>query len=348
VDGSSARRFPITGAAEPAAAVGSGGADAVTTENEDAVVGVHALLQRLCAQDGSSQASEVQAWLIDGAVSHSFSGASQTCGYRCAQMILSHVLAQDNTAGWPGSRSRLGPLPPSVESLRCSLEEAWQAGYDPSGAAQLHHSTVKRQRRDSTNSTWRATNSIATSANQLKWIGGTEIWVLLSHFGLSARLVDFALPSAFTRTPNAPPQQGARTLPRRPGAELFSWLWDYFAAHPTAGDSGWPRRSRAPPAVLQYSGHSLVVIGALRRRLPTGGEERRLLILDPGLGPAELQAQLAGGGLSRVGLLIEAHDRDAYQLVTVAAGWRESRSPREPDECTRACVCGEGRGKGVG
>lgn len=308
----------------------------------------------------------MQAWLIDGAVSHSSSGATQTCGYRCTQMLLSHVLSRDGDSGWPGSRSRLGPLPPSVDSLRRTLEEAWRAGYDPSGAEQLGHSTVKRQRRRVLNNAGeaRARNSAGAEvinggpgpvpAEKLKWIGGTEIWVLLTYLGLSARLVDFAIPSAFTPASGAPPPPEAQTPTPpyplhppaspppagRPAREVFSWLWGYFTAHPTSGGPGWPRRSSAPPAVLQYSGHSVVVIGAVRWRRPAGGEERRLVILDPGLGPADLKAQMAGGGLGRVGLLIEAHDRDAYQLVTVTAGWREGRAPREPDDCTFACVCG--------
>ncbi|KAJ2780969.1 hypothetical protein H4R18_003167 [Coemansia javaensis] len=83
------------------------------------------------------------------------------CGYRNCQMLLSSTLGA-------------GAEVPGVADLQRVLEQAWRAGYDPEGAAQLGHRV----------------------AGTRKWIGATEVYCILAQLGASPHVVDFHRPTA--------------------------------------------------------------------------------------------------------------------------------------------------------
>lgn len=330
-----------------------------------------ALRQALLGAHGASVADadgRSSSWLVDSPVAHFHSGQTQTCGYRCTQMLLSHVLvcaapppceplplpspspeaetsgssaafaaaqAFDTARSWPGAAQRLGPSPPSVDGLRACLEHAWRSGFDPDGAQQLGHSTLLRGR--------------SGAAGCVKWIGATDMWVILTSLGIRSRLEDFA-DARWLKASAGDARDAIPSTTRRPACEVFEWVWIYLSSQPSSAAHGPPeatpgssRLSRAAPVVLQYSGHSVVVVGAERRRRRAGDnssdEERRLIVLDPGCAPDRLASALAdpasSGWRGRFSLLVEAHDRDAYQLVRLEPGWVSHLASRAPDDYVR-------------
>eukprot|EP00045_Choanoeca_perplexa_P009887 m.98006 g.98006 ORF g.98006 m.98006 type:complete len:400 (-) comp15064_c0_seq1:61-1260(-) len=105
-------------------------------------------------------------------------GRRYTCGYRNTQMLLSHLLHQDMY------KARLfngSGVMPSLSSLQRMLEDAWKAGFDAVGAAQLNHHVVGTD----------------------KWIGASDVAALLRCQGIKAELVDF---------PSATPEQVGQWL----------------------------------------------------------------------------------------------------------------------------------------
>jgi len=105
-------------------------------------------------------------------------GRRYTCGYRNAQMMISHLLHHDTyrTCLFNGSG-----VVPSLSALQQALETAWQAGFDTLGAAQLNHRVVGTD----------------------KWIGASDVAALLRHQGVRAELIDF---------PSATPEQVGQWL----------------------------------------------------------------------------------------------------------------------------------------
>ncbi|KAJ2496931.1 hypothetical protein GGH96_005476 [Coemansia sp. RSA 1972] len=102
------------------------------------------------------------------------------CGYRNSQMLLSSLI----------------PLPilntvPQVIELQQMLEQAWNAGFDPDGYAQL-----------------------GRVVNTRKWIGATEIYCILAHLGVRAHIVDFHRATGANGTHPA----------------LFAWIVEYFTS----------------------------------------------------------------------------------------------------------------------
>ncbi|KAJ2248980.1 hypothetical protein GGH97_001521 [Coemansia sp. RSA 475] len=102
------------------------------------------------------------------------------CGYRNCQMLLSSLI----------------PLPilntvPQVIELQQMLEQAWNAGFDPDGCAQL-----------------------GRVVNTRKWIGATEIYCILAHLGVRAHIVDFHRATGANGTHPA----------------LFTWIVEYFTS----------------------------------------------------------------------------------------------------------------------
>jgi zinc finger-containing ubiquitin peptidase 1 len=95
------------------------------------------------------------------------------CGWRNLQVQVSHLLST-----YPQSSSLCGGVGwvPDISSLQAWLECAWEEGFDPPGAEQLEHS-VQGSR---------------------KWIGTTEVAVVLRYFGMNALIVDFTDKSKFT------------------------------------------------------------------------------------------------------------------------------------------------------
>jgi hypothetical protein len=95
------------------------------------------------------------------------------CGWRNLQVQVSHLLST-----YPQSSPLCGGVGwvPDISSLQAWLECAWEEGFDPPGAEQLEHS-VQGSR---------------------KWIGTTEVAVVLRYFGMNALIVDFTDKSKYT------------------------------------------------------------------------------------------------------------------------------------------------------
>ena len=188
------------------------------------------------------------------------------CGYRNSQMLISHLLARFQVDGaWNAKarylyRERLfsrAGIVPSISHIQGLIERAWKKGFDKDGAEQLGGRLSGTQ----------------------KWIGSTEVAVLLRAQGVRANIIDFS----------------SSVAPF--GADLFNWVLRYFergrsqtlvpaAAHEgsggggsvgTACNGGRLLHSLLPPLYLQHQGHSRLIVGAIRRQ-----DARQLLILDPG------------------------------------------------------------------
>lgn len=285
---------------------------------EEVMSAVHSRLESFCSDSKTRENSEVMAWIIDGYVRHFSAERAHTCGYRSMQMVLSHVLQRTGPSGWPEAAAHIGSESPTVEYLSTLLEEGWRSGYDPEGADQLDHS---------------ATAPSKGGGKRYKWIGPTEMWVVLRSIGMKVTVYEFGALSVYQKMGATPRMQASPT--RRPAYMVFALLWKYFSSHavPTLTDEGgceWPRRSSACPVILQFEGHSMVAIGAVRAKSAEGRVQRRILTLDPDWMPGKLEHCLVSGGdgwLDKMGLLIEEHDEDAYQLLTVEAGWSPSPPP---------------------
>ncbi|KAJ2711262.1 hypothetical protein H4R19_003336 [Coemansia spiralis] len=164
------------------------------------------------------------------------------CGYRNCQMLVSSLLASATTSQAVAGRIAAGRAP-SIGELQQMLELAWRDGYDPDGAAQLGHRVLGTH----------------------KWIGATEIYCILAHLGVQARIVDFHCPTAPDGTHPA----------------LFAWIVDYFTAG-SGGESDAPdggglvRFSGKHPLYLQHQGHSRTIVGVEMADAATC-----LLVFDP-------------------------------------------------------------------
>jgi hypothetical protein len=188
------------------------------------------------------------------------------CGFRNIQMlissllgstlyrgILSDVLSQTNgnnnqqrqvKGNGSSSSSRSvdagdgGSCMPSIPRLQAAIEAAWRQGFDAAGAEQLGHRL----------------------ADTRKWIGATEVYTLLTSWGLDAQIVDFHRPTG---------ERGTHPL-------LVDWAWAYFSGG---------RGATRPPLYLQHQGHSQTIAGV--ERMANGSI--KLLILDPSTSPAGIR-----------------------------------------------------------
>lgn len=93
------------------------------------------------------------------------SGRSWQCGYRNAQMLLSHLL---DSPRFPTLRHALSSRVPSVARLQALMVEAWARGFDPQGARQLGGAQLIGSRR---------------------WVGVTDLAGLLRAHAVAARVV---------------------------------------------------------------------------------------------------------------------------------------------------------------
>ena len=219
------------------------------------------------------------------------------CGYRNAQMLLSHLLARRRESSICSHSSSQGPSRPycsrlfagagsvpSVETLQSLIEEAWASGFDAPGAAQLRGRLLGTR----------------------TWIGATEVAVLLRSQGVRAHIIDFS------------------SLMPPHADNLFRWVWDYFeqgrsqparaAAAGGAARGGAVFQSMRAPLYLQHQGHSRLIVGAVRK----SGKEQ-LLILDPGACPDELMAALStrSDWQTTCAFSMESFKIRQYQLVEV-------------------------------
>ncbi|KAI3360685.1 hypothetical protein L3Q82_002555 [Scortum barcoo] len=174
------------------------------------------------------------------------------CGYRNFQMLLSSLHRIETYA--PFLQEKAMPSIPQVQSM---IEEAWKEGLDPQGASHFN----KRLQ--------------GTRA----WIGSTEIFILLTSMGISARIIDFHQP----------------TGPGDTHPWLFDWVKQYFFQ--SSRSSKLPPRlihTSLPPLYLQHQGHSRCIVGMEQKK----NGSLCLLLLDPGSSVSDTRKLLSGDTIS--------------------------------------------------
>lgn len=161
----------------------------------------------------------------------------------------------------------------NIRWLETTIEKAWSEGYDLIGAKQLNHKLK------------------GTS----KWIGTTEIYVLLTYLGVKCSIFDFPSPDSKT---------GLHTA-------LVNWIIDYFAVNSNQEimekvdsakkgnlDQSLVLCNDRWPIYLQHSGHSRTVVGIELHK----DSEPALLVFDPGrsipMRLKEFAVEVAQSGLS--------------------------------------------------
>lgn len=164
---------------------------------------------------------------------------------------------------------------PGIGELQTVLARAWQKGFDPAGAAQLEYE-IK---------------------NTEKWIGATEVVVMLRSLGFRAELTDFRRPTT---------EEGTHPL-------LFETIINYF-------DSPSPFGAHHPPVFLQFQGHSLTIIGYEK-----DDDRLNLLIFDPGSTAERCKAVLEKGELRLFRHSLRALRKPQYQIVQVTGLYANDR-----------------------
>ncbi|XP_076240832.1 zinc finger-containing ubiquitin peptidase 1 [Calliopsis andreniformis] len=203
------------------------------------------------------------------------------CGYRNLQMLISSLLQHTGynelvykawSSGLGSGSSTKNPLRssiPSISRLQKMIEWAWVQGFDTQGAEQLGGKLV----------------------NTRKWIGPTEVVILLSSLRIKCQLVDFYRP---TNSDGGHP-------------EMFNWVLQYFQR---CDDF-------KPPLYLQHQGHSRTIIGVEQLR----DGSITMLVLDPSHSPAQMaqfnSTSSALGAMRLVRKSIAAMKARQYQVVAV-------------------------------
>lgn len=203
------------------------------------------------------------------------------CGYRNLQMLISSLLQHTGynelvykawNSGLDSGSSTKNPLRssiPSISRLQKMIEWAWAQGFDIQGAEQLGGKLV----------------------NTRKWIGPTEVVILLSSLRIKCQLIDFYTP---TNSDGGHP-------------EMFNWVLQYFQR---CDDF-------KPPLYLQHQGHSRTIIGVEQLR----DGSITMLVLDPSHSPAQMaqfnNTSSAFGAMRLVRKSIAAMKARQYQVVAV-------------------------------
>lgn len=203
------------------------------------------------------------------------------CGYRNLQMLISSLLQHTGynelvykawNSGLDSGSSTKNPLRssiPSISRLQKMIEWAWAQGFDTQGAEQLGGKLV----------------------NTRKWIGPTEVVILLSSLRIKCQLIDFYTP---TNSDGGHP-------------EMFNWVLQYFQR---CDDF-------KPPLYLQHQGHSRTIIGVEQLR----DGSITMLVLDPSHSPAQMaqfnNTSSALGAMRLVRKSIAAMKARQYQVVAV-------------------------------
>jgi uncharacterized membrane protein YgcG len=103
----------------------------------------------------------------------------------------------------------------------------------------------------------------------LKLMGASDMWAMMRWTGARARLHDFIDGPGDEKTSSE---------------LLFDWVWDHLckSADACLGAEGGVRRCRCSPIYLQWAGHAVCIVGAVRRQLDRlQPPERHLLIFNP-------------------------------------------------------------------
>ncbi|POW18484.1 hypothetical protein PSHT_05740 [Puccinia striiformis] len=139
---------------------------------------------------------------------------------------------------------------PSIHLWQSVIQDAWNNGFDPDGAAHFSgHLIGKKQ-----------------------WIGTTEVYVALSRLGLKCQIIDFPKPSA----PNG---QHIKLIQ---WVEINRYTLDYFNSTSNLTDNNSTIKPKIEitnrfPLYFQHDGHSRTIIG-----IEINSDcQTQLLILDP-------------------------------------------------------------------
>ena len=204
-------------------------------------------------------------------------------------MILSYMLHEKNRRLWPGVRETFMDEPearatenlvPSVRRLQRSIHQAWRADYDPDGADQCKWTTWDKDGVVDLDPDGPCVAEYSgegpTRHKNLKMMGASDVWAMLRWAGTRALIHDFI--DGETRD-----ERSAYDL-------LFDWVWRHFSkhAHQPAGATGPDNvhvpvsESNTPPLYLQWSGHAVCIVGAMRcqtnRKTPP---TRHILVFNP-------------------------------------------------------------------
>ncbi|KAI8372737.1 peptidase family C78-domain-containing protein [Radiomyces spectabilis] len=231
-------------------------------KEESRTAGVIPRLQPQFSRANSKKSNTVAAYLCSPYTDHISTGYTDLgwgCGYRNCQMLMTFLERQEEQA------QPLLKQVPDIPGLQLLLEKAWREGFDPQGAEQLNHQVFDTR----------------------KWIGATEVYVMLVYLGIRCTVLDFDRPTGPNHTHDI----------------LFDWIQAYFeGAIPTKEEKADQRDkdekqtdafqllmqskqqpqnvhvTDRPPLYLQHSGHSRTVIGI--EILEDGN--RNLIMFDPG------------------------------------------------------------------
>jgi hypothetical protein len=293
---------------------------------------LHRKLEQL-AEKVKPCGGDVRACLVAGPVLHIgqfMGGGDLSCAYRVLQMQLSHVLGRAPRS-WPGAHETFLDVPdvrcdartsravPSVARLQRTVEAAWHEGYDKVGAEQLEFKTLKPgaspkkdaaaepagsvRGRTATGGGRSASPTRRPAASEerevldnhgvpvhqpgLKMLGASDMWAVIRWSGVGTQLHDFI-----------DGEEGESTASEL----LFEWVWKHLYNNPQhasmangpLADAASPVCcSRAPPIYLQWAGHAVCIVGAVRRRLhKQAAPERHLLIFNPESNTQELHAAM--------------------------------------------------------
>jgi hypothetical protein len=290
-------------------------------------------LERLhdeCGAEGGS----VRAYVVAGPVVHMQQIGDQSCAYRAAQVIISHMLhdrrrfpgACKTFIDEPSVRHELNAVP-SVNRLQRSVEKAWQAGYDPVGAMQLGGSTLNKEHArahgiplptrlaplSGPNVLLYSGKPTVHSVPPLSLLGSADIWAMMRWTGMRAELHDFI--------------DGEEPSSPKASDLLFDWVWDHFCRHTSRHlpeDVHSPvRRCAACPLFLQWAGHAVAIVGAVRRQLNRHATpERHLLLYNSEKGTEELYEaltrELEGGAPADTGGTARAK-KDWWKMLAWSA-----------------------------
>ncbi|KAI9466004.1 peptidase family C78-domain-containing protein [Lactarius psammicola] len=191
---------------------------------------------------------------------HEIWDAGWGCGYRNYMMLCAALMDQPTQAAY--SLLLSAQTPPSVNSLKVLIEEAWRHGFDPEGAEGLKGKLVGR----------------------MKWIGTAELYVAFTYRGIPSRLADFDTPHGRVD----------------PLLDWIRRYFDADSRDHQASPQEWWRGATPVvvtdriPLILQYQGHSRTIVGYEITR----DGATNLLAFDPSVlsGPTKSGMPLPLGG----------------------------------------------------
>jgi hypothetical protein len=205
---------------------------------------------------------------------------SYGCGYRNLQMLWSSIA---NSPDFPSNHPKhLG----SIQDIQRRIEEAWRDGFDPDGAAQLQHKLVQTR----------------------KWIGTTEIAMVLYYYGIQCKIIDFW-------------KESRVAIHDHKHVIMIEWIREYFLGFKTDHDAlmACPViQTSLPPLYFQFQGHSQTIVGIVLSEDLKLVES--LLLFDPYWEQRTIERAVYAGKLEEVMTLpLLKINKDQYQIVSLLA-----------------------------